>query len=105
MVSLSEDGLCRRGMRRDCKGDVVTRNILQIFSETAPKGAYMIFQGIEPLVQDMLQVQPVFSLEYSHMGQSITIVQVGGNWSQYATGKISLMTLKGPYLLGTSLVT
>ena len=44
VVSLSEDGLRRRGIRRDCKGDVETQNILRIFSETAQQGAYMTFE-------------------------------------------------------------
>ena len=44
VVSPSEDGLRRRGTRRDCKGDVETQNILQIFSETAQQGAYMKFE-------------------------------------------------------------
>ena len=43
-------------------------NILQ----NSPKGRIRDIQGIEPLVQDMLQVQLVSSLEYSHMGQSVT---------------------------------
>ena len=44
VVSLSEDGLCRRGTRRDCKGDMGTWNILQIFSKTAQQGVYMLFE-------------------------------------------------------------
>ena len=44
VVSLSEDRLHRWGMRRDCKGDMVTQNILRIFSKTAPKGAYTEFE-------------------------------------------------------------
>ena len=73
VVSPSEDGLHRWGTRRDCKGDVVTQNILRIFSENSPAGRTHDIQGIEPLIQDMLQVQPVSSLEYSHVGQSITL--------------------------------
>ena len=38
----------------------------------SPEGHIHVIRGIEPLVQDMLQVQPVFSLEYSHVGQSVT---------------------------------
>ena len=44
VVSPSEDGLRRRGTRRDCKGDVETWNILRIFSKTAQQGAYMWFE-------------------------------------------------------------
>ena len=56
VVSLSEDGLRRRGMRRDCKGDVeYSPNILR----NSPIGRIHDIRGIEPLVQDMLPEQPV----------------------------------------------
>ena len=56
VVSPSEDGLCRQGTRRDCKGDMeYSLNILQ----NSPTGRIHVIRGIEPLVQDMLQVQPV----------------------------------------------
>ena len=38
----------------------------------SPEGCIHVIRGIEPLVQDVLQVQPVSSSEYSHMGQSVT---------------------------------
>ena len=72
VVSPSEDGLHRQGTRRDCKGDVVTWNILRIFLDKSPEGYIHSIQGIKPLVQDVLQVQLVFSSEYSHVGQSVT---------------------------------
>ena len=65
VVSPSEDGLCRRGMRRDCKGDVeYSPNILQ----NSPTGRIHDIRGIEPLVQDMLPEQPVSSLVIQSCG-------------------------------------
>ena len=58
VVSPSEDGLRRRGTRRDCKGDVETQNILRIFSETAQSGRIHVIRGIEPLVQVTELEQP-----------------------------------------------
>ena len=48
---------------------MVTQNI----HRNSPKGRIHGIRGIEPLVQDTLQVQPVSSSEYSHVGQSITM--------------------------------
>ena len=64
----SADGV-REGIVRGTRGDTeYSLNILQ----NSPEGRIYEFRGIEPLVQDVLQVQPVSSLEYSHVGQSIT---------------------------------
>ena len=59
----------REGIVRGTCGDTeYSLNILQ----NSPKGRICEFRGIEPLVQDMLQVQPVSSSEYSHVRQSVT---------------------------------
>jgi hypothetical protein len=51
----SEDGLRRRGTRRDCKGDVeYSPNTLR----NSPTGRICVIQGIEPLVQDTEPEQP-----------------------------------------------
>ena len=65
VVSPSEDGLCRRGTRRDCKGDMeYSPNILR----NSPIGHIHDIRGIEPLVQDMLPEQPVSGLVIQSRG-------------------------------------
>ena len=64
----SADGV-QEGIVRGTRGDTeYSPNILQ----NSPEGRIHAIRGIEPLVQDVLQEQPVSSLEYSHMGQSVT---------------------------------
>ena len=64
----SADGV-QEGIVRGTRGDTeYSPNI----HRNSPKGRIHDIRGIEPLVQDTLQVQPVSGLEYSHMGQSIT---------------------------------
>ena len=50
---------------------------LNIF-QNSPEGRIHEIRGIEPLIRDMLQVQLVFSSEYSHVGQSVTMFL--SNW-------------------------
>ena len=58
----------REGIVRGMCGD--TEYSLNIH-QNSPKGHIHGIRGIEPLVQDMLQVQPVSSSEYSHVRQSV----------------------------------
>ena len=68
----SADGV-REGIVRGTRGDTEYSPIIH---RNSPEGRIHDIRCIEPLVQDTLQVQPVFSSEYSHVGQSVTHNQV-----------------------------
>ena len=56
------------GVREGIVRGTWRHRIFSKYSPRQPNRAIHDIRGIEPLVQDALQVQPVFSLDYSHVG-------------------------------------